>query len=131
MPIPEPERALAENYVVGHLVCFKILVVSGAIHAGLALRSGSTLMRFPLVLKEEITSRQQLLNGVASAGSSRYRHACIAMFMQRGANVEQRCRGVGPQGTDEVTEYVVAGLVTALTAAAPLVYGRHSGPERM
>ena len=33
--------------------------------------------------------------------------------------------GVGPQSTDEVAENVVAGLVTALTSAAPPVCARH------
>ena len=122
-------------------------VVHGAIHAALALRSGSAMMKFRACLREEVASRLQVLQGTASMEAKRYRAQAISMFMQRGANMEKRRllmamvpngewrhqriqfhvnqNGLGPQRVADVLEFLVTGLLSALTSSAPPVYARH------
>ena len=122
-------------------------VVTGAIRTSLSLRSGSSMMRFRVALREEVTSRLQVLSGIAPHDAQRHRYNCMTMFMQRGAHMEKRRllmalvpngdwrhskvqyykdpNGFGPQRDEDVVEHVVLGLLAALAASSPPVYARH------
>ena len=128
--------------------------VHGLINTALALRSGPAMMRFRKCLRDEVSSRLQVLHGAPTRAAQRYTSSVLTMFAQRGPNIDQKrlllqlCpngdwraqqvqyyvdpTGCGPQAESDVVDFVVAGLASALVSSQPPLYPRHrwTGADR-